>query len=108
MHEKLWITKDNLASCVLILFKCVIKYCTFLHIVVPSSEAGGLAHGILHAKELLLVRVLVGIRDGHWSSEVGLQDVILAKENLSLLIDALDLPRVHARRLPTLTTSNPE
>lgn len=50
MHEKLWITKDNLASWVLLLLKCVIKYCNFLHIVVPSSEAGGLAHGILHSK----------------------------------------------------------
>lgn len=52
--------------------------------------------------------VLVHIRDGHWSSEVGLQDVILVEKNLSLLIDALDLPHVHARRLPPLTTGNPD
>jgi len=73
------------------LFKCVIKYCTFLHVVIPSSEAGGLAHGVLDTKELLLVGVLVRFGDQHRCSKVGLQDVLLTEENLGLLVDALYL-----------------
>nr|XP_055066327.1 uncharacterized protein LOC129448179 [Misgurnus anguillicaudatus] len=79
-----------------------------LQILVPCSEAGGLAHGILDTKELLLFGVLIRFGDRHWCSKVGLQDVLLAEENLSLLVDALDLPRIQARRLPAMTTSDTE
>ena len=85
-----------------------LNYCTFLHVAVPGSEAGGLAHGGLHTKELLLVRVLVRFGDWHRCGKAGLQDVLLAEKNHGLLVNALDLPRVQARRLQAMTTSDTE
>lgn len=74
------------------------------HLPLPRPPSRCLAHGISDTKELLLVGVLIRFGHWHWCRKVGLQNVLLAKENLSLL----DPPCVQALRLPAMTTSDTE
>lgn len=81
---------------------------TFLCIVIPCREVGGLTDGILHAEKLLLLWVVVLVRVGQGSNEVGFQHVVFAEEELSLLVQELDLLSIYAGCLPSLAASNTE